>query len=233
MAYTESIQIFEKKMNDINFDYKIVKPKKSLSDYVEMYWMFTNHSEEGMEIVIIPDGRIDIIFSSSADEPFHVTLWGLKNKSAETIFLPKTVFFSISLKLLAIEYLLDISVLDLLNNAKRLPSGFWGIKPADLNDFDGFCFKVSTVMIGLIKGDVDIRKQKLFEFIYSSNGSMTVKELSEKVFWSSRQINRYFNQRFGISLKAYCNILQFRASFQHIKEGKLFPERTLPTRRIS
>jgi AraC-like DNA-binding protein len=48
--------------------------------------------------------------------------------------------------------------------------------------------------------------------------------MSEQVHWSSRQINRYFNQLFGLSLKAYCNILRFRASFQHIKEGKLFPE---------
>jgi AraC-like DNA-binding protein len=53
---------------------------------------------------------------------------------------------------------------------------------------------------------------------------MTVTELSEKVSWSSRQINRYFNQQFGLSLKAYCGILRFRASFPNIKEGKLFPE---------
>jgi AraC-like DNA-binding protein len=60
--------------------------------------------------------------------------------------------------------------------------------------------------------------------IYSSNGSLSVKELSEKVNWSSRQINRYFNEQFGISLKTYCNILRFRASLPHIKKGKLFPE---------
>jgi AraC-like DNA-binding protein len=53
---------------------------------------------------------------------------------------------------------------------------------------------------------------------------MTVKELSENVYWSSRQINRYFNDKFGISLKKFCTILRFKASFQHIKEGKLFPE---------
>ncbi len=41
------------------------------------------------------------------------------------------------------------------------------------------------------------------------------------------QINRYFNQQFGISLKTYCNILRFGASFKHISEGKLFPEQNL------
>jgi AraC-like DNA-binding protein len=53
---------------------------------------------------------------------------------------------------------------------------------------------------------------------------LSVKELSEKVFWSSRQINRYFQQTFGISLKAYCNIFRFKSSLNHIKKGKLFPE---------
>ena len=58
----------------------------------------------------------------------------------------------------------------------------------------------------------------------SSNGEIGVRALSEKVFWSSRQINRYFTQQLGLSLKAYCSILRFRASLQHIAQGKLFPQ---------
>ena len=48
--------------------------------------------------------------------------------------------------------------------------------------------------------------------------------LAQAAAWSSRQINRYFRQMFGLTLKAYCNILRFRASFQHLREGQLFPE---------
>ena len=87
-----------------------------------------------------------------------------------------------------------------------------------------WCKKVTQKIKSIAPENIDNRKKKLFELIYSSNGSITVKELSEKVYWSSRQINRYFNQQFGISLKAYCNILRFGASFKHISEGKLFPE---------
>ena len=43
-------------------------------------------------------------------------------------------------------------------------------------------------------------------------------------FWSKRQISRYFKNRFGLSLKAYCNILRYRASFQQLKEQQLYPE---------
>jgi AraC-like DNA-binding protein len=53
---------------------------------------------------------------------------------------------------------------------------------------------------------------------------MSVQELSEKVYWSARQINRYFNLQFGVSLKVFCNILRFRMSLEHIAHGQLFPE---------
>lgn len=47
---------------------------------------------------------------------------------------------------------------------------------------------------------------------------------SKQVFWTSRQINRYFKDRFGIPLKSYCKILKCFASFNHIKKGQLYPE---------
>ncbi|HEY2348083.1 MAG TPA: DUF6597 domain-containing transcriptional factor, partial [Puia sp.] len=178
-------------MTDTDFEYGMRDPERHLSEFVEMFWMLTNHSEKGKEIVIIPDGRIDIIFSISGNEQLNVTLLGLENKYEETIFPPENIFFGVSLKLLSVEYLLGSPVSNLLNNAKRLPEGFWGIEAVDLNDFDGFCVKVSAKITSLIQPDIDPRKQKLFDLIYSSGGSLTVKELTKMVHWSSRQINRY------------------------------------------
>ena len=208
--------------NDI--EYKMVKPDASLSEFVESFWMLTNHSENAREIIVLPDGRVDIIFAYSATEPFGASLVGLESQPSKMMFSPGSTMFAVSLKLLAVEYILDIDIPHLLNHGQHLLAGFWEITREDLSDFDTFCKKVSTRLGALRKDNVDPRKQKLFELIYTSKGSLTVKEMSEQVRWSSRQINRYFNQLFGLSLKAYCNILRFRASFQHIKEGKLFPE---------
>ena len=209
-------------LSDIIF--KIKEPSPQLSDFVESFWMLENTSEAALDTVGLPDGRFDIIFSYSADEPFDAVLMGLGTEPGEHAIPPKIVMFAVSFKLLAIEYLLDVKVASLLNSAHPLPGGFWGIGKSDLDNFESFCEKVSKKMISLIKPDIDSRKQKLFDLIYSSNGSMPVKELSDKVFWSSRQINRYFNEHFGISLKAYCSILRFKISLHYIKEGKLFPE---------
>jgi len=205
-------------------EYKIAKPDPSLSHFVESFWMLVNHSDTEKDIVIVPDGRVDLFFSFSDTEPFHITLMGLESEPTQTKFPAKTIMYAISFNLPAIEYVLHTGIADIVNKPRMMPPGFWGITKNDLNDFDGFCKKTSAKMQELVNKDTDSHKQKLFELIYQSKGSLSVKELSEKVSWSSRQINRYFNQQFGVSLKAYCNILRFRASFQHIKEGKLFPE---------
>jgi AraC-like DNA-binding protein len=209
---------------DNSIEYKIIKPDPSLADYVERFWMLTNRSKNEKEIVAIPDGRIDIFFTYSDTKPFHIALLGLESKPTTTPFPASTVMFGISLKLLAVEYLLDKSISNLLNSFQLLPVNFWDINKEDLSDLNTFSAKASTKMQTLIKEKVDARKKNLFDLIYSSNGSLSVKALSEKVNWSSRQINRYFNQQFGITLKTYCNILRFRASFEHIKEGNLSPQ---------
>jgi AraC-like DNA-binding protein len=205
-------------------EYKVIKPNPLLSPFVESFWILVNKSDDVQEMIILPDGRVDVFFSYSNTDAYHVSLMGLETHAEQVSFAPRTLIFAVSFKLLAIEYLLHMSIAEYIGYGCTLPAGLWGISKEDLDDFDAFCEKVSGKLKTLIPADIDARKMQLFEMIYSSNGTTPVHELSEKVYWSSRQINRYFNQWFGISLKHYCDILRFRASFQHIKEGKLFPE---------
>ncbi|NML37873.1 helix-turn-helix transcriptional regulator [Chitinophaga sp. G-6-1-13] len=203
---------------------KSIQPVKNLTDFVESFWMIRNDSAEEKEIIVLPDGRFDIIFSVAADKDFHATLRGLDTRPEQGAIPGHIVMFAVSFKLLAIEYLLDIKMAAMLNEGQRLPDGFWNIGPDDLEDFEVFCTKISGTMLGLVKPGIDNRKKELFDLIYASNGSLTVQELADRVAWSRRQINRYFNEQFGISLKAYCNIFRFKVSLQQIKEGRLFPE---------
>lgn len=204
--------------------FKLIKPHRSLADFVESFWMLCNPSDSDKEIVVLPDGRADLTFFQSASVPFHIVRSGIETYPQQAILKAKTLMFAISFKLPAVEYIFHHSIAGLLDYAEYLPADFWGFNANDLQDFDLFCQKASQKIQTLLPKEIDSRKQKLFDLIYTSNGAITVKELSERAYWSSRQINRYFNDQFGVSLKAYCNILRFRASFQHIKEGKLFPQ---------
>ncbi|MGN6395837.1 MAG: DUF6597 domain-containing transcriptional factor [Mucilaginibacter sp.] len=207
-----------------NLEYKIIKPDKQLSDFVDSFWFLRNHANTDKETIGLPDGLIDILLFKSATEPFRIAQLGGLTQYERAKVSANSVIFCVSFKLPAVEYIFGESISDMVNSGRLLPDGFWGFSEIDLLDFEGFVEKATKKIKSRLPEEIDERKRKLFELIYITKGTITVKELSEKVFWSSRQINRYFNEQFGISLKAYCNILRFRASLEHIANGRLFPE---------
>jgi AraC-like DNA-binding protein len=206
-----------------NFHYKLVRPGKPLTDFVYSFSLLQNISDNN-EAVIVPNGRIDLIFFKTTDHQFFISLMGLETKPKLMPGLHISTFFAINFNPLAAEYVLHQSVAGILNTGKVLTNNFWGFNADDLNKFDVFCEKASLKIQSFLPKDIDERKRTLFEWVFTTNGEISVKELSEKLFWSERQINQYFNHQFGLSLKAYCNILRFQASLSHIKEGKLFPQ---------
>lgn len=203
-------------------DYREIKPIFQLSDFVESFWMLSNVSDQEKQIVILPDGRIDLIFSfENTDE---ITLLGIDSEASRAVLAPRRSMFAVSFKLLAIEYLFKDKFPVLVDCGYNLSSDYFGVTIQDFRNFEEFCDLLSSKFLSILNHDIDERKKKIFDLVYNSNGEITVTEIAETLHWNSRQINRYFNQRFGISLKAYCTILRFRASFKQIKEGKLFPE---------
>lgn len=186
--------------------------------------MLENRSEHDKEVVILPDGNIDLFLTTSLAAAFHMTLLGMGTRPEQAVIQAYRTIFAISFKPLAIEYILKKSLADLVDTARNLPSDFWGFTRSDLDDFDRFVMKATQKISSVLPQKVDNRKHDLFDLIYSSNGAMPVSELSENVCWSPRQMNRYFNRQIGVSLKAYSNLIRFRSSFKHIKAGHLYPE---------
>nr|WP_197705868.1 AraC family transcriptional regulator [Filimonas lacunae] len=209
-------------LHDIN--YSVVYPEAGLLPWVDSFWMLYNTTAESKEIVVLPDGRVDLFLSRGTNEPFDIMLMGLGSQPDITAIMPGRLMFAISFNLPAIEYVLHTSIADIVDAARELPAGFWDFTEADLGNFDAFCRKATQQIRKQVTLQTDSRKDQLFQLLYASKGDIGVQELADQVFWSSRQINRYFTDRFGISLKTYCNILRFRASFQQIAEGRLYPE---------
>jgi AraC-like DNA-binding protein len=209
---------------DSAFYYQFIQPEKRIAEFVENIGMFHNPSDEAKEVVVLPDGRVDLFFMKSGSEPFNTILLGLETEPEQRSIPSGTIAFVVSFRPIAVEYILHTSIADILNTGKNLPHDFWNLNPDDFKDLEAFKKKITEKITEQLPEKVDERKHRLFELIYSSNGEMSVKDLSEKIGWSSRQINRYFAQQFGLSLKAYCTILRFRTSLKHIAEGKLFPE---------
>ncbi len=186
--------------------------------------MLVNRAGHAKQVVVLPDGRVDLMFARSANEPFHVLLLGIDSNASQTVLAPGATLFAVSFRLPAVEYVLRTSITPILHSAAVMPDDYWGLGEAALADFDGFCEQAFGLIGDALPATPDNRKLELFALLYASQGAITVQELADKVYWSARQINRYFNQQFGLSLKAYASILRFRASFPQIAAGKLFPE---------
>ena len=194
------------------------------SHFVHSFWFVENNTGKDIPSTVLPNGMVDMMLMKMNSENWEMMVRGIDTMPSQVTIIAGTKMFSIGFKLLAVEYLLGNSIKDALNEAQHISNDFWQFEAVDMNSLENFCNKATQKIKTISTENIDSRKQQLFELIYSSNGSITVKELSEKVYWSSRQINRYFNEQFGISLKAYCNILRFKTSLYHIKKGKLFPE---------
>ncbi|WP_426483773.1 helix-turn-helix domain-containing protein [Flavobacterium sp. 2] len=196
----------------------------SISHFVHSFWMVENKSGKDIPGTILPNGMADMTLMKMNSEDWEISIRGLDTMPGQVIIAKDAKIFSVGFKLLAVEYLFGDSIKDVLNEGKIIPNDFWQFEEFDTESLENFQKKVTQKINSISIKPIDERKKKLFEVIYSSHGTISVKELSEKVFWSSRQINRYFNQQFGISLKEYCKILRFGSSFKDLSEGKLYPE---------
>lgn len=203
--------------------FQLAEPDHDISDFVYCFSAFDHPSSIGGGI-IIPNGKIDLVFSLYENGTFTISLLGLETQPKTAPELEIIRFFSISFQPLAVEYILKMPVAAFLNSGRILPGGFWGFSAEDMKDFTAFIQKATNRIVSLIPEKVDRRKQDLFHQIAVADGDIKVGELSEKIGWSARQINQYFNRQLGLSLKAYCNILRFQASLQHIKKGELYPQ---------
>jgi len=203
--------------------YQFQKTEKEIEDFVYAFSALDNLAEfhEG---VIIPNGRIDLTFCKTMDGEFQILLMGLETHAKPMPQQKVQAFFSISFNPLALEYILKESVSGLVNSAKLMPANFWEFQVEDMQDFTNFCSKATQKIKSLLPSEMDSRKQKLFQHIFANDGHIQIKELADNIGWSERQINRYFHQKLGISLKTYCNILRFQASLPYIQQGKLAPQ---------
>lgn len=197
---------------------------KDISCFVHSFWMLENKTGKDLSSTVLPNGMVDLTVMHTPREGLRVLLRGIDTEPARVVIERGARIFTVGMKLLAVEYLLDTSIKDLPREGIPFPNARWQFDDRDLGDLESFqaaaAEKIRSTSISLI----DNRKEKLFDLIYTHKGGIQVKELARQTFWSARQINRYFNQRFGIPVKAYCNLLRLGASFRQLSEGRLFPE---------
>lgn len=193
-----------------------------LSNFINCFWECDNSRNE-VEFTILPDGYFDLIFEIKNNKILNISLTGIWTKQINVKIKENTKLIGIQFKLIASEYIFKESIKSIINSETILPSNFWGAKNLPFDNFEQFKDSLSHKIHYGLKNlkEIDNRKFKLFNTLYEQKGDLNVKELSAYVSWSSRQINRYFNQQFGFSLKTFSNILKCKSSYREIANGQL------------
>ena len=206
--------------------YKEYQPDKLLTDFVKNYWWFDNSTTQQLDFTILPDGCFDLIVSFDNYQQEEISLTGIWTKQVEVSIEPNKQLFGIRFKLLSVDYILQQNISAFCDNEQIKENDFWQLDKASFTNLESVTEKLNKIMLSILgsQNGIDYRKQSLFNLLYQTNGERTVEQYSQQVFWTSRQINRYFKERFGLPLKSYCKILKLFASFKHIREGQLYPE---------
>jgi AraC-like DNA-binding protein len=200
-----------------------IKSDGFLANFIKCFWEFQNSKTE-IEYTILPDGYFDLIIELVNGSLKNIIVTGVWTKPVNVKIPKDTKLFAVRFKLLAAEYLFKQEIKSILNTAAVLPLNFWQINTINFSNFEKTASIFSNNLNLSLKhlNEIDSRKINLFELIYKNN-NCNVAELSEKVFWSSRQINRYFTKQFGFPIKTFLNIIRCNTSFANIAKGEFFP----------
>lgn len=206
--------------------YKRIKIDGFLSNFVNCFWEYNNYGND-IEFTILPDGYFDLIFEIKNGKVTNVSLTGIWTKQINVRVKENTKLIGVQFKLIASEYIFKESIKPLINSETILPLDFFSAQNLPLDELEKFTKSLSGNIHSRIKThkEIDNRKFNLFNIIYEQQGDINVKRLSENISWSSRQINRYFNQQFGFSLKTFSNILKCKSSYPEIANGQLHSQK--------
>lgn len=203
--------------------YREIEPNGFLNNFVKCFWYYETTDTE-IQHTILPDGYFDLIAEFENETLTTVKLTGIWTKPKDIQIPNNTKFFAIRFKLIAIEYIFQKEIKSILDSIVNLPFSFWSIDKYKSNEFEKFVSEITSNLDTSIKHlkQIDSRKLKLFDSVYEQK-TKTVAEISSTVFWSSRQINRYFQTQFGITLKEFLKIVRCNATYEEISNGNLNP----------
>lgn len=206
--------------------YEEIKPSKHLEDFVHSFWMHKNIGGTPQLLTISPDSFFKIIFLVQENKIIQYFMTGIWTKNKDFIIPPNTTTFGCRLRILAPEFLINEEIASILDSYKQLELSYLDIVTFTLTDFEFIVKQWETELVKLKPNRlIQPNKLRLSHLLYNANGNLSASEVSDQIYWTNRQINRYLNKYIGISLKKYLNIQRIYASYLQIRKGELYPQK--------
>ncbi|WP_131058052.1 helix-turn-helix domain-containing protein [Clostridioides difficile] len=85
---------------------------------------------------------------------------------------------------------------------------------------DKLIFKLEELLISNIKIEYSYEFILAIQLIIQNSGNISSQEISKKVFYSSRHLNRLFNQYLGLSMKSFSRLVRINKSIKLLNNNK-------------
>ena len=204
--------------------YRHFETCSQLSEYVHSFWMHANPSEESETFTFAPDGFFKIIIVFQNNKIIRYFRTGILTQPEKIQLPPNIIAVGCRFKILAPEYIFRKSLADLKNKEEELNIDFLNAKHFDVRNLALLKEQWEKELLKIMPNKKPHNnKLRLSRLLYDTTQVLTVKQVSEQIFWEQRQINRYLMKYLGISLKTYMNIQRAYNAYFDIKQGKLTP----------
>lgn len=205
--------------------YSEILPSSAFQYLIDSFWNHVNHSDKPQTLTIVPDSFFKIVFLVRNNCVVNYFLTGLWTEDKDFTILPNTMSFGCRLKILAPEHLIQSEIASICNSTRQLNLNFLNVPDFDFNNFDQLVEQWESEFSKILPDkEIATNKIRLSELLDHVKGEISVSDVSDQIFWTSRQVNRYMNKWLGVSLKSYLNIQKCYQSYLHIREGKLHPQ---------
>lgn len=212
-------------MEKQNSIYQEINPSNDLELFIHSFFNHNNHSDKTEFKTIFPDSYFKIIILIKGGRIVNYFMTGIWSEQKELSTPAHASIFGCRFKILAPEYLLHTEVASIHNTVKQLDLSYLNAKNFDISDFNKTVKQWESELRKKIHPkEIPGQKIRLSQLLYKLNGNISALELSQQIFWTNRQINRYLNKYLGISLKTYLNIQKCYEAYLQIVGGRFFPE---------
>lgn len=197
-----------------------------LKDGISHFFSFTFDKSESA-LLTVPDGCIDLLFEYS-ETGMYAKVRGTVLQAKELANEPGHTYFGVRFIPGVVPWFLIGKAGDYVENEISLKECVQDTTLIDMmTEMENYedrirCFLNFYESKQPEKGEMETKDVSLTvrNLIQESDGKIRIGDIVEKTGYSARYINRLFDEKFGISPKTYCKIVQFQKSLSELNESQ-------------
>ncbi|WDV46452.1 helix-turn-helix transcriptional regulator [Clostridiaceae bacterium M8S5] len=201
-----------------------IKPIRELRKHIESYWVISD-VKENTTISVEPDGCFDIVVDIYIYKDINtVTLSGIWDEIVKIDLLKDIKTVGVRFYPNSLDVFFNLTLAEIKNTTTKYKIGM--LKNNDLldigilytsNDIHEIISFYDIYFLSLIN---EFKANSPFSFVHEIDTNSGVKQLADKIPMSTRQLNRLFQQKFGVTTKRYINIIRFIKAKKMLIEGE-------------